>query len=120
MASREEIAARVAAQRERHIARPLIVRIGVTVGGGALGLTSLVLLIPLPEGGVPMLLIALRLLALEFDWAARSYAWVSWRWEQFRARWRSRPTWFRHGSTVLVALLTAVVIWWLLSQPFSG
>lgn len=43
-----------------------------------------------PELGIPALLLALRLLAVEFDWAARSYAWVVGRWGRVTAWHRAR------------------------------
>jgi hypothetical protein len=63
------------------------------------------LLVVLPELGVPVLLWSLSLLALEFDWAAEAYAWVTWRWHQFHA-------WFRRQHMpvrVLVIAATLVV-----------
>jgi len=71
------------------------------------------LVVVLPELGVPLLLLALRLLAVEFDWAAHSYAWVLWRWQQ-------AVVWF-HGSlapvrtlVVLALLAVGVALLWLL------
>ena len=84
-----------------------------------LGLVALVAAVPLvvvlPELGVPLLLLALRLLAIEFDWAARGYAWVTWRWGQAKR-------WFRESSplarvlVVAVLLLLAAGLLWLLAH----
>ena len=66
--------ARLAERRERHRRRPLAVRV-LTVGAGGLGAAvGLVLLLPFPEVGVPLLGAGLGALALEFDWAARALA----------------------------------------------
>lgn len=65
---------RVLAQRERHRGRPILVRAGVVVAGGAVSVFAAPLSVVVPELGLPLLLFGLRLLALEFDWAARLYA----------------------------------------------
>ena len=65
---------RVLAQRERHRGRPILVRAGVVVAGGAVSIFAAPLSVVVPELGLPLLLFGLRLLALEFDRAARLYA----------------------------------------------
>ena len=55
-------------RRERHQRRPLLVRIGVAVGGFA-ALAAGVLLLVLPGPGIPLVAVGLGLLALEFRWA---------------------------------------------------
>ena len=64
---------KVLAQRERHRGRSIFVRAGIVVGGGAISVLAAPLSVPAPELGLPLLLFGLRLLALEFDWAARLY-----------------------------------------------
>jgi hypothetical protein len=49
----------------------MIVRGAVVVGAGILSVAGLLLLLPFPDVGLPLLLVALGLLSLEFDWAAR-------------------------------------------------
>ncbi len=68
---------RVLGQRERHRERSVFVRAGVVVTGGAVSVFAALLAVIAPEFGVPLLLLGLRLLALEFDWAARAYARVA-------------------------------------------
>ena len=68
---------RVLEQRDRHRERSLFVRSGVAVAGGAVSLSAALLAVVTPEFGLPLLLFGLRLLALEFDWAARLYAKVA-------------------------------------------
>jgi hypothetical protein len=69
--------ARVFERRERHRERSIFFRIGVVVAGGAVSLFAALLSIVTPEFGLPLLLFGLRLLALEFDWAARLYTRVA-------------------------------------------
>ncbi|MGI8539827.1 MAG: hypothetical protein ACR2N0_08625 [Rubrobacteraceae bacterium] len=69
--------ARVFERRERHRERSIFFRIGVVVAGGAVSLFAALLSILTPEFGLPLLLFGLRLLALEFDWAARLYTRVA-------------------------------------------
>lgn len=64
---------RVLAQRGRHRKRPILVRAGVVVAGGAVSVFAAPLSLVVPELGLPLLLFGLRLLALEFDRAARLY-----------------------------------------------
>jgi hypothetical protein len=86
-----------------------------TAAGFLLAVAAVPLVVVLPELGIPALLLALRLLAVEFDWAARCYAWVVWRWEQVRAWYRQRSSAVR--ALVLVALLAvAVALLWLLAH----
>lgn len=93
--------------------RPVLVRMAAVAGGVLAGLAGAVLTIPLPEIGVPLLLIGLRLLAFQFEWAARWYAHVAWRWQRLRAWWRTKPRWLREvviwGSIAVIVLL---VLWW--------
>ena len=70
---RDEVLENVFERRERHRARSIFVRIGVVIAGGALSLVAALLSVIAPEFGLPLLLLGLRLLALEFDWAARLY-----------------------------------------------
>ena len=73
----DEVLEGVLARRERHRQRSVFVRAGVVVAGGAVGLFAALLSVVVPEVGLPLLLFGLRLLALEFDWAARLYARVA-------------------------------------------
>jgi hypothetical protein len=45
----------------------------------------------------------LRLLALEFDGAAKAYAWVTWRWQQFHA-------WFGRRHVAIKTLVVAATL----------
>jgi Putative transmembrane protein (PGPGW) len=59
---------RLRERRETHRRRPRAVRLAVSLGGFAMVLGGLALLV-LPGPGVPLLLAGLALLALEFRWA---------------------------------------------------
>jgi hypothetical protein len=99
--------ARVLAYRERGRAKRMPIRATLAVVGAALLVACVPLIVLLPEAGVPALLIAFRLLAVEADWAARAYAWTDWRFTQLR-------DWFHHQSgfvraTILIGLLVVAV-----------
>lgn len=59
---------RLHARRERHRQRSLVVRVSVALGGFATLLGGLALLV-LPGPGIPLIVLGLALLALEFRWA---------------------------------------------------
>jgi len=65
--TREAALARVYANRERARARPAVVRVLLAVLGSLLLVASVPLIVVLPEAGIPALLIALRLMAVEAD-----------------------------------------------------
>lgn len=69
----ETVLERVFRQREEHQKRSIFARAGIVVAGGAVSIFATPLSLPAPELGLPLLLFGLRLLALEFDWAARLY-----------------------------------------------
>jgi fatty acid desaturase len=66
---------RLRKRRERHRARPLVIRMLVLAGGVAAVLGGSALLV-LPGPGIPVLAVGLGILALEFDWAVRLLAFV--------------------------------------------
>lgn len=94
--TREQVLQDVLARRRSD--RPMWRRAAQVLGGLVLLVASLPLLVVLPEAGVPLGLLALRVLALEFDWAARAYAVAAWGWARFRA-------WFEHRHPVVRALV---------------
>ena len=99
--------------RERGQGRSTPVRIVVAIFGLMTLLAALPLVVVLPEAGVPLLLVALRLLAVEFDWAARAHAYVIWRWGQVKAWYRTRSPLVR-GLVILALVALAAVLVWLL------
>lgn len=104
----DDFAAPVYARRERHRRRPLAVRVLSAVAGSLVALVGVVLLIPLPEVGVPATLAGLGLLALEFEWAARALERVELAW----ARFKQLPLAVRLGVAIVLAaiLVLAVVV----------
>ena len=114
---REAALARVIGQRSSGRARPPALRIVVAAVGLVAAIAAVPLVVVLPELGVPLLLLALRLLAVEFDWAARSYAWVIWRWEQAKAWYHGASTPVR-ALVVFVLLALAAGLLWLLAHEF--
>jgi hypothetical protein len=115
LTGRDLALARVIEQRTGGRARPRAVRIALAAAGIAGAVVAVPLAIVLPELGVPLLLLALRVLAVEFDWAARGYAWVIWRWEQIRAWYRAASAPVR-AVVALVLLALAVGLLWLLAH----
>ena len=80
--------------------------------GAALLVASVPLVVVLPELGVPVLLAALRVLAVEADWAATAYAWVDWRFTQARA-WFHRQSRAVRVAVILGLFVVAVALVWL-------
>ena len=66
---------RLRKRRERERARPVAVRGLVVVGGFAAVVGGLALMV-LPGPGIPVLVVGLGLLSLEFDWAERLLRYV--------------------------------------------
>ena len=105
--SRADVLARLEAERAAHGRRSLPLRAATVAGGALLGLVSLPLAIVLPEIGVPLLLVALRLLAYEFAWAARAYASVAWTWTRVKTWFAGRPAIIQ---TLVLLALAAVAL----------
>ena len=93
---------------ERHRHRSHAVRALTVVGGGLAGVGGALLLVPLPELGLPLLLFGLRLLALEYDWAARLYAPVARLWDRLKALPRTAKLALTVGT---VGVVVALVLW---------
>jgi hypothetical protein len=105
----EQILGRILERRARHQARPLAVRALVVVLAVALALPAVILTVVFPEGGLPLLVIALRLLALEYDWAARALSWVIVQWERLRG-WLARRSRTAHLLMVVAAIAIGAAI----------
>ena len=84
------------------------VRIGIDIAATLISVVGVVLVIE-PEIGLPIMLVALRLLANEFDWAARLYARVE------RARFKRFMSNRGHvaASADVVVVAAAVALVWL-------
>jgi hypothetical protein len=113
--SRQDLIDGLIASRARHGERSATARAVQTGAGLLLLVIAIPVSIVVPELGVPGLLFALRLLADEFDWAARAYGTVAWQWERFR-------TWLASRSApvkVLVVLAMSIVLLALLLALFA-
>lgn len=105
----ENVGARLQAARERQRQRSRAARILTVLGGGLVGLLGAVLLLPLPELGFPLLLVGLRVLALEYEWAARAYVPVARLWERLKAlsmRWKV-------AIAAVAVICVGGIVWWL-------
>jgi len=105
----EEARARLEATRERHRQRSHAARILTVLGGGLVGLLGAVLLLPLPELGLPLFLVGLRLLALEYEWAARAYVPVARFWD----RVKGLSTRWKIAIAAIALLAVGAIVWWL-------
>jgi hypothetical protein len=107
--TRDGALARVLAYRERGQARAMPLRVTLAVLGGVLLIVSIPMIVLLPEFGIPLLLVAFRLLAVEANWAARAYAWTDWRFSQMR-HWFHRQSRLVRAVILSGLLLAAVAI----------
>ena len=107
--SAEEARGRLEAARDRHRARSPGRRLAVLAAGWAAGLLGVVLVLPLPELGLPLLVVGLRLLALRYDWAARAYLPVARLW----ARLKALPATVKLALGVAAVAIVAGIVWWL-------
>jgi hypothetical protein len=103
--SRQDLVDGLIAARARHAERSRGARIAQMLAGLALLAVGIPLAIVVPEFGIPGLLLGLRLLADEYDWAAHAYGSIAWRWERFRTWFLARPG----PVKVLVVLAMSIV-----------
>lgn len=115
--SRDDALARVLAYRERGRANGIPIRAAVAVLGAVLLIAAVPMLVALPEFGIPALLVAFRLLAVEADWAARAYAWTDWRFAQL-AQWFHGQSPLARAVIVIGLLVLAVALVWLVVVEF--
>lgn len=107
--TRDDALARVLAYRARWRAKAMPIRVSLAVLGGVLLVASIPLIVLLPEVGIPGLLVAFRLLAVEALWAARAYAWTDWRFSQLQ-HWFHRQSRGVRAVIVVSLILLAVAI----------
>ena len=107
--TQEDARARLEAARARHRQRSRVARIPIVIGGGFLALAGAVLLVPLPELGLPLLLVGLRLLALEYEWAARAYVPVARLWDRLKAL----PMRWKVAIAAVAIIAVGAIVWWL-------
>ena len=109
--SREAALNRVLEYRARGRRRSLPLRVLFAAVGGVVLVVSAPAVILLPEVGVPLVLIALRILAVEAMPAARAYAWIDWRFNQVRTWFHSQPRSVRALVIVVLACVAVVAVW---------
>lgn len=109
MTSRQDLVDGLIAARARHAHRGAGIRIAQVAAGLVLLVLGAVLSVLIVEFGVPLLLLALRLLADEFDWAARGYASVAIRWERFR-EWLSQQSGATRSLVILATSIVAIAL----------
>ena len=80
--------------------------------GAVLALLGLVLLLPLPEVGVPLLLGGLRLLGRRFAWARRANDRVDAAWRRARAWFHALRPPVRALVTLLLVVVAVAAAWW--------
>ena len=91
----------------------MFVRVGFVISGGLVSILGAILLIVVPELGVPLLLLGLRLLAYEFDWAARAYAYMARLLKRLREWYRRLSPWKRFGLIIAATLIVVGLVVWL-------
>jgi uncharacterized protein (TIGR02611 family) len=106
---------RLRAQRERHLERPRLVRVGFMIGGFTVLVAGVAMLV-LPGPGFVVIAVALAILSLEFAWAGRLLDRTLLRAEQAResARRASRAQRVAVGVAVglaVAAFVVAAVLW---------
>jgi hypothetical protein len=109
--SRDTALGRLHARREQGRARPTLVRVILGGIGAVLFVASIPLIVVFPEAGIPVLLIGLRYLAVEVNWAARAYVWTDWRFCQARAWLYRQPRWVHAAMIISFVVVAAVVVW---------
>jgi hypothetical protein len=115
--TRDAALARVFAYRARIRAKVMPVRVTIAVLGVALLIVSIPMIVLLPEFGIPALLVAFRLLAVEAEWAARAYAWTDWRFSQMSV-WFHRQSRPARAAILIGLLVVAVGLVWLIVVEF--
>jgi hypothetical protein len=105
----EDARARLEAARARHRRRSRAARSFTVLGGGLVGLVGAAAVLPLPELGLPLLLVGLRVLALEYEWAARAYVPVARLWD----RLKGLSTRWKLAIAAVCFLAIGALIWWL-------
>ncbi|MFQ6397853.1 hypothetical protein ACLMAJ_30990 [Nocardia sp. KC 131] len=105
----DDVRRRVLERRERHHNRSVPIRALVVVGGIALGVAA-VALFWAPELGLPLLIVSLRLLALEFDRAIPAQVWAERRLIRVRAWLKGDSRAKQITIWVVVGLIAAAVL----------
>jgi uncharacterized protein (TIGR02611 family) len=109
-------------RKERHKQRSRLVRVLVAVGGFATVAGGIALLV-LPGPGIPLLVVGLGLLALEFDWAEAAFVRTLEKAEQAARLARRRSGKQKAAGiggvlTLALAIAAGLAVWGLPELPF--
>ncbi|MFF9363847.1 hypothetical protein [Streptomyces griseoluteus] len=85
------------------------------LAGGVLAVVALPLLVALPEVGLPIVLVALRLLASRFAWAARADAGLRRATARMRTRLAALPRPLKTAAVAGMLAAFAAALWWTVS-----
>lgn len=96
---------RIINKKEKHKQRNILVRSFYVILGFLLGIFGLPLLFVFPEAGIPIILISLAILSLEFDWAGNILTWVSLKFDKLLNWLRKQPVLFHIIlATIFIAI----------------
>jgi hypothetical protein len=87
-----------------------------TAGGLVLLVAGVVIVLPLPEFGLPLILAALRLLGERFAWARRANEWIDLRYARLRERFDRLPVAGKALALLIPLALAGALVWLLLSH----
>jgi hypothetical protein len=107
---RQAALATIERRRERHRERSMVVRAGLMVVGFVAVLAAIPLVVIFFEIGLPLLIVGIGLLALEFDVAAKVFAWLVWRSGQAKRWFAAQPWPVKTAIVVACAAFTAGVV----------
>lgn len=93
--------------------RSALTKAGAVIGGALAAFLGIVLVLPMAELGIPLLLVGLRLLALQFDSAARVYARARLWSLMLGAWWKTTSQAVRVLVIVGAVAVTVLVVFWL-------
>lgn len=87
------------------------------LSGGLLAVATLPLLVVLPEAGLPIAFVALRLLATRFAWAVRADATLRRAAAWIRARFTVLPWPWKTAVIASLAGAFTAMLWWTVNAP---
>jgi uncharacterized protein (TIGR02611 family) len=102
---------KITAKRQNHLKRPVIIRALYVVFGFILLLPGIPLLALFPEAGIPLVLIGLGFLSLEYTWAGKILLWFARVIDKIIAWYRSLSRPIRYTIELLFLLLAIYITW---------
>jgi hypothetical protein len=79
--------------------------------GFLLLLAGVTVTIPLPEFGIPLVLVGLRLLGERFEWARQANQWLDAKWSALRIRFHELPAVTRVAILGTLAVVAIALVW---------